>query len=856
MSLIERRPLQILATIVLYFIAALLSFPFGGQHHLTSVAWPPSGVSLAALILFGPEVWPGVMLGALLTNWWLGMPVIVIFGISFGNTVAALLGWYLLDRIGFKRSLERQRDAVAFILLGALLTSFVGASFGSASLWLSHFIPPDGYLDAWSNWWLGSIIGVLVVCPFLLTTIDPLPSAFPRRRSLEVAAMMVLVLAASIYIFSQTEPTFTTPKPRSFFIFPVLMVVAIRLGQRWLTASLLMIAGIVTWTTSHGYGRFWTGDVDSSLIEAQIVLAVLAVSKLVLAATVAERIDERKKLELSNAQRQAILNSAIDGIITIDHLGRILEFNVAAEKTFGFPRSDVIGREMAALIIPERFRSAHRNGMANYLLTGEGPVLLHRIELPAIRSDGSEFPVELSIVPLNKEGPPEFTGFIEDISERKKADAEREFAELSQKVLADATAVLSQSIDYRTTLHHIAEACIPRIADLCIVQIVHEDGRVRTTEIATSNPQQESLLRETAVTYLSDLEIPSISASVIRSGRSVLIPDFSESIYRSYTSDADLVARVVKMGMHSLVGSPIRHHGKVIGALIGGTVSSSRRYGKYELSIFEELASRAGIAIENARLYSEAQEAVQTRDEFLSIASHELRTPLTSLSLQLQVFSRQLKKGAPAGPGLITVPVRSVEIATKCQAQGEKLRVLLDDLLDITRIRLGRLKLVKEPSDLSLIVRDAVDRFRLEAAQKGSSITVESVDSVVGTWDQMRIDQVITNLISNAVKYGGGQPITVAVKKDEMTGRAIFLIRDHGIGITPEMKDRVFERFERADVESRKIPGLGLGLYICRQIVEAHGGLIRVESEPGKGSTFVVELPLSGGENFGEAKAV
>ncbi len=856
MSQIERRLLQILATIVFYFVAALLSFPFGGRHLLTSVAWPPSGVSLAALILFGPEVWPGVMFGALLTNGWLGMPVLAIFGISFGNTVAALLGWFLLDRIGFKRSLERQRDAVAFILIGALLTSFVGASFGTASLWLSHFTPPDGYLDAWSNWWLGSIIGVLVVSPFLLTMIDPLPSAFPRRRSLEVAALMMLVLAASIYIFSQTEPTFTTPKPRSFFIFPVLVVVAIRLGQRWLTTSLLMIAGIVTWTTSHGYGRFWTGDADSSLIEAQIVLAVLAVSKLVLAATVAERIDERKKLELSNAQRQAILNSAIDGIITIDHHGRILEFNVAAEKTFGFLRSDVIGREMAALIIPERFREAHRNGMANYLITGEGPVLSHRIELPAIRSDGSEFPVELSIVPLNKEGPPEFTGFIEDISERKTADTERELVELSQNVLADATAVLSQSIDYRTTLRHIAEACIPRIADLCIVQIVHEDGRVRTTEIATGNPQQESLLRETAGTYLSDLEFPSISASVIQSGRSVLIPDFSESIYRTYASNDDLVARVRQMGIRSLVGSPIRHHGKVIGALIGGTVSSSRRYGKYELGIFEELASRAGIAIENARLYLEAQEAVQTRDEFLSIASHELRTPLTSLSLQLQVFSRQLKKGAPAGPGLITVPARSVEIARKCQAQGEKLRVLLDDLLDITRIRLGRLKLVKEPSDLSVIVRDAVDRFRLEAAQKGSSISVDSVDAVVGTWDQMRADQVITNLISNAVKYGGGQPITLAVKRDEVTGRAIFLIRDQGIGITPEMKDRVFERFERADVESRKIPGLGLGLYICRQIVEAHGGLIRVESEPGKGSTFVVELPLSGGENFGEAKAV
>ncbi len=852
----ETFPAQLLTTLVLYGIAAWFGYYFSGSQRQLVIAWPPSGVAIASMVIFGPRIWPAITLASLAANTVIGVPPTVALLATIGNTLAPLVGWYLLNRVGFVRSLERVRDVVTLIVLGAFFGTILNASFGTFGLWLANYSIRGTLFDAWLDWWQGNMVGVLVVAPFLMTRIHPLPTAFPRRGQLETALLMLLVLGASLFIFMQAGPTFTNSKPRSFFIFPVLLVVAIRLGFRGLTASILVVAATVTWSTTHGFGRFWTGDIDTSMVDAQLALVVLIVSNLVLAATVAERQRERLNLQASNAQRQAILNAAGDSIVTMDHLGRVIEFNVAAEKAFGYRRSEVLGVELASLIIPQRFRAQHRKGLARYLVTGQGPVLDHKVELPALRADGSEFPVEISIVPLNKSGPPEFTGFIEDVTERNKLNAEREFAEQSQKVLAEATAILSRSIDYRTTLRHIAEVCIPRIADFCIVQIVQDSGKVETTEIATSNLEQESLLRDTAKLYLSDPKTPTLSASIIHSGQSLLIPDFSETVYRRIASDDELISRVMRMGIRSFVGTPIHHQGKVIGALLAGSVIPSRRYGKYELRIFEELADRAGFAIENARLYSEAREAVQTRDEFLSIASHELRTPLTSLSLQLQVFTRELKKGKSPEPGFVTVPVRAIEIAAKCQAQGEKLRVLLDDLLDITRIRLGRLKLVKEPVELSSVVREAVDRFKLEAAQKGSSITIENLSSVTGNWDQMRIDQVVTNLISNAVKYGCGKPIVVSLKQSDISGRAVITVRDHGIGISPEMKDRVFERFERADVESRKIPGLGLGLYISRQIVEAHGGLIRVESEEGKGSTFIVEIPLSGGEGVGEAKAV
>ena len=227
-----------------------------------------------------------------------------------------------------------------------------------------------------------------------------------------------------------------------------------------------------------------------------------------------------------------------------------------------------------------------------------------------------------------------------------------------------------------------------------------------------------------------------------------------------------------------------------------------------------------------AELYVEAREAVRVRDDFLTVAAHELRTPLTTLRL----LAQQLARGAHATESSRSL-LRSVERLCK----------LIDQLLDVSRISAGRVELQLERGDLRAMVREAAGRLFEEASRNGCAISLEDGGPAVADFDPLRMEQVVANLVGNAIKYGRGKPIAVAVKQDAVKVR--IEVHDHGIGVAPEEQQRIFERFTRA-VSVREYGGLGLGLFISKQIVDAHGGSIHVRSAPGKGATFVVELPV------------
>ncbi|MDI1476815.1 ATP-binding protein [Polyangium sp. y55x31] len=237
-------------------------------------------------------------------------------------------------------------------------------------------------------------------------------------------------------------------------------------------------------------------------------------------------------------------------------------------------------------------------------------------------------------------------------------------------------------------------------------------------------------------------------------------------------------------------------------------------------------------AIDNANLFQEALQAISARDDFLAVASHELRTPLTPLKLQLERLVRDARAGASQermAPAL--------EVAHR---QAGRLAALIDRLLDVSRITAGKLDLSLDEVDLCALVQDVVTRFGREAEEAGCPISFHHDKPLWGTWDRLRLEQVVTNLLGNAIKYGRGKPIELELEADDGTAR--LTVRDQGVGIAPEDQGKIFERFERA-VSNQSFGGLGLGLWIVRQIVETHGGTVRVESTPGVGSTFCVELP-------------
>ncbi|MGZ3480599.1 MAG: sensor histidine kinase, partial [Myxococcaceae bacterium] len=245
------------------------------------------------------------------------------------------------------------------------------------------------------------------------------------------------------------------------------------------------------------------------------------------------------------------------------------------------------------------------------------------------------------------------------------------------------------------------------------------------------------------------------------------------------------------------------------------------------------------LAADNARLYEEAREAIRLRDEFLSVASHELRTPLTPLNLKLGLLRRLADQ---AGEG--TLPAAQVAADISIAARHvQRLTNLVDHLLDVTHIRAGRLQLQLELVDLAEVVRDAGARLASLAAESGSIIQVEAPAGCTGIWDRMRLEQIATNLLSNALKYGAGKPVQLRLE-EEGPAAVVLSVRDAGVGMEPSVLDRIFGRFERGH-SGRNYPGLGLGLYFTRQIVAALEGTISVESAPGEGSVFRVVLPRS-----------
>ncbi|AKU92076.1 AAA family ATPase [Vulgatibacter incomptus] len=414
-----------------------------------------------------------------------------------------------------------------------------------------------------------------------------------------------------------------------------------------------------------------------------------------------------------------------------------------------------------------------------------------------------------------------------ELADRKAAEAEQERTELLDRI----TASLSGSLDLREQSTRLVRAFAATLADGAIVFPVDEEGTFLEPSYAIA-PELDSKAFRPLAGYRPYKESRVPAGRAVATGESVFLPEMDDDTIREYTDDETQSEFVRSLGVHSLIASPMISGGRVIGAIVLVRFETKRPFEPADLELLEELAQRAAFSLDNARLYNAAQAAIRLRDDFVSIASHELRTPLTSLQLIIQRLEKRITS------------MTSEQVKNALALAGRQIRRLIrlvGRLLDVGQVEAGKLQIHRQDFDLGELVEEAVDQLADELARADADVRLETPKGVVGSWDEVRIGQVVTNLLTNAIKFGRGSPIEIEVGQED--GIARIDVTDHGPGIAPEIQERLFRRFSRG-VSSRHYGGMGLGLYVSRRIVEAHGGSIGVESEEGEGARFTVELPV------------
>lgn len=514
-----------------------------------------------------------------------------------------------------------------------------------------------------------------------------------------------------------------------------------------------------------------------------------------------ERERQLAQLELKSLRREAahqkkyldLVDGISHGIVWSAHTD---SFNISfvgpsATKLFGFPIDRWTNEPAFFLkhVHPDDFNKTREN--FEKVITDKTYLdFEHRM----IKADGSEIWLHtgIRVAAQGDEGDHEIRGLSIDITKIKEAEEVLRENKRKADFLAEASLVMSESLDSDTTISKIRELIVPHFADSLGFYLLDSNE------------------------VLMNFDQPGSSA-----GQEV------NQVFRIGASEFDFRQMLV----------PLSIRGSTFGVMAFRNEPSSRAFNKNDLSLMEDLARRVSVAVDNSRLYQHAKEAIAARDEFLSIASHELKTPLTPLKLQIQILMRTLKNHLVSE----IKPEKINQILQTSDRQIEKLASLIDGLMDISRISNGKLQLEPDSFDATALMKEIVERFSNEASIAKCEVSFDSSKPLMVCLDPFRIEQVLVNLLSNAIKYGAGKPVHISLKT---SGKQLLVsVRDHGGGIAPKDQKRIFERFERA-VTGNTVSGLGLGLYIVKQIIERHGGTIEVASELGKGSTFKVSLPV------------
>ena len=540
------------------------------------------------------------------------------------------------------------------------------------------------------------------------------------------------------------------------------------------------------------------------------------------------------------------VSDASDGYLITDTRGVIREGNAAAAQMLGIERRFLAGKPLPLYVSAQR-RSSFRAEIAALVAGGERD---WRIELSP--RHGRPFRAFLTAAAYgNEHGQPAgLQWLLRDLSGIAETDPRfrtRSAAQTSdvaaerQEALAEISAVLGSSLDLETTLARATRLAVPLLGDWAALYLLDGVGTLSRATFAHTNSDREATILALWQQHPLNLGTSKPLRLALERGTTQVqnaIPDPDYSAAAHQPTDLPYWR---SLRAHAVICAPLRTRGRTLGAIAFTSEEPGKCYDRAEVALAEEVAHRAAIAIENARLFAETQRAVRLRDEFLASISHDLRSPLATVKGSAQLIRRRLAGLAEREPDAAFARHLADGIVGAAATMAE----LIEQLLDLARQDARRpLTLDLHETDLAALTRAAVEGAQAAAGRRISMELVE--EPLVGRWDPLRLRRVLDNLIGNAIKYGANGDVCVRVERSSGAGdaEAVLSVSDQGIGIPASDLPHIFERFHRGANVVGRIPGTGIGLAGTRQIVDAHGGRIAIESAEGEGTTVSVHLPL------------